>query len=283
MPTTHPLEPIGAELRGLDLGLGLSDPDFAALHEALLAHGVVVLRDQTLDDEQQIALGRRFGKLEGQEFTGGSEQRDLLVVSNALPDGRVARAATGRMKSISINEVWHTDSSFRDVPAAVSIFRAIEVPPEGGDTLYASLRRGWLELDEPRRAKLVGLRAVHDYGAAYDRAGGRLPEEARRLMTPVSHPMLRRHPETGETCLYVSGHASGVEGLAPDEGRALLEELVGFCTREGRVYRHRWRPGDLVLWDNRSMLHRAQGFDERHRRVMHHVRVAGDAPVVAPD
>jgi taurine dioxygenase len=95
--------------------------------------------------------------------------------------------------------------------------------------------------------------------------------------------MLRRHPETGETVLYVSGHAAGIEGMAPEEGRALLEELVAFCTREGRVYRHHWSPGDLVLWDNRSMLHRAQGFDEKHRRVMHHVRVAGEGPVVAPD
>jgi alpha-ketoglutarate-dependent taurine dioxygenase len=283
VPTTHPLDSIGAELRGLDLGRGLADEDFASLRLALLEHGVLVLRDQSLDDAQQIALGRRFGELEGQEFTGGAAQRDVLVVSNVLPDGRVAPAETGRMRSISINEVWHTDSSFRDVPAAVSIFRAVEVPPVGGDTLYASLRRGWLELDEARRAKLVGLRAIHDYGAAYDRAGGRLPDEARRLMTPVSHPMLRRHPETGETVLYVSGHASGVEGLAPDEGRALIEELVAFCTRKGRVYRHLWQPGDLVIWDNRSMLHRAQGFDDRHRRVMHHVRVAGQEPVIAPD
>jgi alpha-ketoglutarate-dependent taurine dioxygenase len=91
--------------------------------------------------------------------------------------------------------------------------------------------------------------------------------------------MLRLHPETGETGLYVSGHAVGVEGMDPEQGRALVRKLVDWCTREGRVYRHRWREGDVVLWDNRCMLHRAEGFDERHPRVMHHVRVAGDAPV----
>jgi alpha-ketoglutarate-dependent taurine dioxygenase len=209
--SAHPLDPIGAELRGCDLGQGLSDPAFLELRAALLEHGVLVLREQTLDEAQQIALGRRFGALEGQEFN--LDGSDLLVISNVLPDGRVASLQSGRMKSISINEVWHTDSSFRPTPAAVSIFKAVEVPPEGGDTFYASLRRGWLELAPERRAKLAGLRAIHDYAAAYEKAGGRLPDEAQRLMEPVLHPMLRRHPETGETHLYVSGHARDIEGI----------------------------------------------------------------------
>lgn len=283
MIRVRPLDPIGAELSGVDLGEGTSDTTFGELRAALLAHGLVVLRDQTLDAEQQIALGRRFGPLEGQEFNAeDSPVRDLLVITNVLPDGRVAAAASGMMRSISINETWHTDSSFREVPASVSIFRAVTVPPKGGDTFFASLRLGWLELDPAERSKLAGLRAVHDYASSYDRAGGRLPDEARRLMDPVSHPMLRVHPETGETALYVSGHAVGVEGMDPSEGRALVEKLVAWCTREGRVHRHRWREGDLVLWDNRCMLHRAEGFDEGHPRVMHHVRVAGDGPVGAP-
>ena len=277
----HPMDPIGAELAGRDLGKGLSDSEFAELRAALLSHGILVLREQTLDEAQQLALGRRFGPLEGQEFNADSS--DLLVISNVLEDGQVASPRSGRMKSISINEVWHTDSSFREIPAAVSIFKAVEVPPEGGDTFYASLRRGWLELDRARRANLAGLRAIHDYAAAYDRAGGRLPDEAQRLMKPVVHPILRRHPETGETALYVSGHTRDIEGMPTAQGSALLQELVAWCTREGRVYRHRWRAGDLVLWDNRSMLHRAQGFDERSPRVMHHVRVAGEGPVIAPD
>ncbi len=276
------LDPIGAELRGADLGEGLDDALFGELKAALLEHGLVLLRNQTLTDEQQLALGRRFGPLEGEEFMVGREEPSLLVISNVRPDGTVAPAKTGQMRSISINEVWHTDSSFRETPAAVSIFRALEVAPEGGDTLFASLRLGWEELEPARREALHGLRAVHDYGAAYDRAGGRLPDEARALMTPKTHPMLRVHPETEKTGLYVSGHASHVEGMPSDEGRKLLEELVAWCTRPGRVYRHRWQVGDLVLWDNRCMLHRAQGFDEQHRRVMHHVRVAGDGPVVEP-
>ena len=276
------LDPIGAELTGIDLGDGLSDEQFAQIRAALLEYGLVLLRNQGLDVEQQVALGRRFGSLEGQEFTEHSPHPDLLVISNIRPDGRIAALESGMMKSISINETWHTDSSFREVPSAVSIFKAIEVPPEGGDTFYASLRRGWLELPESEREKLTGLRAIHDYAASYDRAGGVLPEAARKVMDPVTHPMLRKHPETGETALYVSGHARGVEGMDPSEGRAWVEKLVAWCTREGRVYRHRWRVNDLALWDNRCMLHRAQGFDERHRRLMHHVRVAGIGPVEAP-
>ena len=278
---TRPLDPIGAELSGIDLGEGLTDEQFAEIRAALLENGLLVLHDQTLDIEQQVALGRRFGSLEGQEFTEHSPHPDLLIVSNVRPDGTVAARESGMMKRISINETWHTDSSFREIPSAVSIFKAVLVPPEGGDTFYASLRRGWLDLDEVERAKLVGVRAIHDYAAAYDRAGGSLPEAARRVMSPVTHPMVRVHPETGETSLYVSGHARGVHGMDPSEGRALLEKLVAWCTREGRVYRQRWRENDLVLWDNRCMLHRAQGFDERHRRVMHHVRVAGVGPVEA--
>jgi alpha-ketoglutarate-dependent 2,4-dichlorophenoxyacetate dioxygenase len=183
------------------------------------------------------------------------------------------------MRSITINEQWHTDSSFRETPAAFSIFAAVEIPPEGGETWYASLRRGWEALDSETRDALEGLRAKHDYREAYRRAGAGEAFEGMGSALEHWHPLIRRHPETGARALFVTGHAFEVEGMQVAEGRALVESLVAFCTEEERVYRHRWRPGDVLIWDNRSMLHRAQGFEERHRRVMHHVRVAGAAPV----
>lgn len=273
------LDPIGAEVSGLDLDAGLSDAGFAALRAALLEHGVLVLCGQSLRAEQQVALGRRFGPIEGHEFIGSSPHPDLIVISNVGKNGEVLPRTSTQMRSIAINEQWHTDSSFRPTPASVSIFSARVVPPEGGDTLYASLRLGWQELDPVRRLDVAGLRAVHDYAKAYRREGGHWPPGLN--LDPVSHPMVRAHPETGDPGLYVSRHAFRVEGMPDAEGRALIEALVGWCTREGRVYRHRWSPGDVVLWDNRQMLHRAQGFDETHARTMHHVRVAGDGPALA--
>ena len=279
---SQPLEPIGVELRGVDLGPGLDADAFARLKAALLEHGLVVVRDQRLAPDEQVALGRRFGAIEGQEYAMGSPHPDVILISNVDSQGRVVSRDHEMMKTIAINEQWHTDSTFRQVPASVSIFAAVVLPPEGGDTFYASMRRGWLDLPEPRREALRGLRAVHDYGEAYRRTGGAaLPAEISDGLPPITHPLVRRHPETGEESLFVSGHVYGVEGREPEEGRALVQELVAWCTRAERVYRHRWQPGDVLLWDNRCMLHRAQGFDGAHARVMHHVRVAGEGPVVA--
>jgi alpha-ketoglutarate-dependent taurine dioxygenase len=276
------LEPIGVELRGVDLAAGLDPAAFSRLHAALLEHGVVVVRDQALAPAQQVALGHRFGAIEGQEYAMGSPDPDVILISNVDAKGRVVPRDHAMMKTIAINEQWHTDSSFREVPASVSIFAAVVLPAKGGDTFYASMRRGWLDLSDARREAVRGLRAIHDYGEAYRRTGGAaLPPEISGGLPPISHPLVRCHPETGEESLYVSDHIYGIEGREPEAGRALVQELVAWCTRPERVYRHRWQAGDVLLWDNRCMLHRAQGFDAAHARVMHHVRVAGSEPVVA--
>ena len=275
----------GAELRGVDLASlaasGAEPESFKAFEAALLRYGVLVIRDQKLEPDEQVALGRLFGSLEGQEFSKFSPFRDLIVIGNVDPEGCVVRRDNPVMRMLGINEVWHTDSSFRDIPASVSIFAAKRVPPVGGDTFFASMRVGWLDLPEAEREALRGRIGVHDYDGAYRRSGGgKIPDFARNL-PPKHHPIVRTHPRTGEPSLFVSGHACAVEGLSPEEGKALIEKLVAWCTREGRTLRHRWREGDVVLWDNRCVLHRAQGFDDRHARVMHHVRVAGIGPVEA--
>lgn len=257
----------------------VTDTAFGELRAALLEHGVLVLREQRMTPEQQVALGRRFGELEGQEFNARSPHPDVITLSNVAEDGKILQPDDRAMLSIGINERWHTDSSFREVPAAVSIFSAAVVPAEGGDTFYANMRAGWQALDPAERAALRGLRAVHDYDRAYTEAGGILPEGVE--LPPVSHPVVRAHPETGEPSLYVSAHAFGIEGMSELAGRALLGRLLDVCTRDENVYRHRWAVGDLLLWDNRCMLHRAQGFDGRNGRTMHHVRVSGNEAVIA--
>ena len=275
----HPLDPIGAEIRGADLRRDV-DPDvFDELEAALLAHGVLVLRDQFIDVEDQVVLGERFGPLESRAFDDHAPHPKVIVISNVGRDGDVLPRTSENMQMIAINETWHTDSSFRETPASVSLFSAQVVPEIGGDTFYASLRKGWLSLPEGKQAELHGLRAVHDYAEAYRRTGGEIPGMEVEDLTAVTHPIVRVHPETGECGLYLSSHTSGVEGMDAEAGRALLDGLLAWCTRQPAVYRHRWAVDDVLLWDNRCMLHRAEGFDETHPRRMHHVRVAGTGPV----
>jgi alpha-ketoglutarate-dependent taurine dioxygenase len=272
------LEPIGVEVTGVDL-CSPSNAEFDAIHAGLLAHGLLVFRGQQLGHEEQTALARRFGELEALGTQMGTAHPEVIAISNLGPEGPEGRLLTRRdplMMSLAVNEFWHTDSSFREIPSTVSVFRAEIVPETGGGTWFASLRRGWLELDEAQRERLRGLRAVHDYSRSWDKLDASPPGSFSD--PPVVHDLVRVHPETGEESLYLSSHSYSIEGMAESEGRQLLEELVEFCVREGRVYRHAWSPGDVLIWDNRCMIHRTEGFDETHPRLMYHVRVAGDDP-----
>ncbi len=278
---TRPLGGVGVEILGLDLREPLPEPTFEALRSTILDEGLVLFRDQPLDRASHVTLGRRFGPLENLTLDDGPDAPGLVVIGNVDAEGRVLPRDAHAMKLIAINEGWHTDSSFRPVPASFSLFSAVVVPPEGGDTFYASLERGWQALEESDQRALYGLSALHDYAAAYRRRGNERGGIVGFDSPPVSHPLVRRHPETGRPGLYVSEHVASIEGLDPEASRKWLDRLLRECTREDRVYRHRWRVGDLAIWDNRSMLHRAQGFDGRHARVMHHVRVAGAEPPIA--
>lgn len=274
MLTIDPIEAVGAELRGVDLA-ELDALGFTALHAALLAHGLLIVRGQSLDHAQHVALARRFGPLETLGREMGTPHPEIIAITNLAEDGSLLPRSDPLMSLLSVNERWHTDSSFREIPSSVSVFRAERVPPNGGDTFYASLRRGWLELEPHERTEYESLRLVHDYGRSAKRLGSWMPDRIEEA--PVVHPLVRRHPETGESCLYLSDHALRVEGMSEAEGRALIERLLEHCAREEWVYRHVWSPGDVALWDNRCMLHRAQGFDEEHPRLMYHVRVEGSA------
>lgn len=283
---TRSLGPIGVELLGVDLRNDLSAESFAALRRLIVDEGFVLFRDQRIAGDAHIALGERFGTLESLNPTSQSTSQDksagLVVIGNVDADGEVLPAEAPFMKLIAINEGWHTDSSFRSIPASFSLFSAVVVPPEGGDTFYASLDKGWNALSEADRRGLYGLNGVHDYAAVYRRLGNQTGSIVGFDDPPIAHPIVREHPETGRPCLYVSEHIASIEGRSAKESRALLDRLIAETTRPDRIYRHRWQVGDFVIWDNRSMLHKAQGFDGRHARVMHHVRVSGaERPIAA--
>lgn len=279
-----PLTPAcGAEITGIGID-ALSEADFVALERAFEDHSVLVIRGQTgIDDETQMAFSRRFGPLEpviSSNPEGGGT--DVAVFSNVAPDGSLIPPADKRMVFNAGNQMWHSDSSYKPVPAKASILSGRVVPPEGGETEFASGRAAWEALPEAERAEYEPLIAVHDF--LYSRGlvdKTLLGEKDRRELPAVRQKLVRTNPVNGRKALFVGAHASHVEGRAVEDGRALLRRLTEFVTRPEFVYTHRWRPGDLVMWDNRAVLHRGKGWDAtRHRRVMHRTTICGEGPSV---
>lgn len=277
----RPLGPFGVEVRGLALDRDLDDATLARLRRTIVEHELVLLPDQHLSPARHVALGRRFGVPERGAFNEDTPDPDLILLTNRDREGRILPFDDVRMRLVAINEGWHTDSSFRPIPASFSLFSAVVVPPEGGDTFFASLRVAWEALPADEQARVRGLVGLHDYQKAFARFGSTVPGNPIFDLPVVRHPLVRRHPESGATTLYTSEHVMGIDGMSDAEAQPLLARLLAVATAPERVYRHHFRAGDLLIWDNRSTIHRAQGFDARHVRVMHHVRIAGTEPVIA--
>ncbi len=273
---------LGAEVIGADLARYDDDSQFARIHEALLRYGVLAVRDQHITPTQHISFSRRFGDLEihvlEQYLLPGHPE--ILLISNKEVDGRpIGLRDAG-------NE-WHTDLSYKECPALGSLLYALEIPDSGGDTLFASLTAAYEGLSTDLRTRLATLRARHTYAQYHERSQGKgrgtrqaLSEAQKAKVPMVSHPLIRRHPETGRHALYISpGLMVGVEGMDDGAGRALLDELHAHATQEAFVYRHRWRVHDVLFWDNRCTMHLATAYDPAQTRHMHRTTIIGDPPV----
>jgi len=278
--TVRPLTPVfAAEITGVDLRQPLDKADFAAIRDAFHENAVLAFPGQALDDEQQTAFSKRFGSLERSIARTLGENPLVYHLANVDDAGDLLKPGDPKGLVLQGNQVWHTDSSFKVVPAMASLLSAREVPPEGGETEFADMRAAYDALDDDRKQAIDGAIGVHSF--AYSQ--GSLAIEAltgdeQDALPPVEHPMIRTHSATGRKALYIGRHASHVIGRPVEEGRALLAELLEFATQPRFVYRHHWRAGDLVMWDNRSVLHRGRSWDEsRYRRVMHRTTVAGEA------
>jgi len=271
---------LGAEVIGLDLHQPLADEDFRRIHRAHLDHHVVVFRDQRITPAQQIAFSRRFGPLQIHvlhQFQLANHP-ETLIVSNVLQDG----------KPIGLGDAghfWHSDLSYKEKPSLGSLLHAIELPSEGGDTLFANMHAAYDGLSDALKARIEGLRAEHTYLARYAELQKRSPwrpnlsPEQIAQVKPVVHPVVRTHPETGRKALFVSEHfTTRIVGLSDAESRALLDELFAHSVQPAYVYRHQWREHDLVFWDNRSLLHLAAGTPDHLRRVMYRTTIEGDTP-----
>ena len=292
--TATPLHPLfAARITGGDLSAAIDETIRQAIERAMDEHAVCVLPDQRLDDEGQIAFAQLYGPLEvsppvqgksgAAEFNMRVRHREIFDISNLDENGLLLGAEDARAAYRLGNQLWHTDSSFRQRSAAWSMLHARVVPPTGGDTEFADTRAAYDALPEVMRSKLEGMVAEHSIWHSRARLGGYTPtEEERGLRPPARHPLVRRHPGSGRNALYIASHASHIVGMPVEEGQALLLELIEFATQPPFVYRHRWRIGDLVIWDNRCTMHRATPLSAGgHVRDMRRTTVI-DAGVQAP-
>jgi alpha-ketoglutarate-dependent 2,4-dichlorophenoxyacetate dioxygenase len=276
-----PLTPVfAARVEDVDLTRPLPDATFAAIRAAFDEHSVLVFPGQPVDDEQQAAFSRRFGRLEVTLSANPARGTTFQRQSNLdITTGEVIPPDDRRMLYQLANQLWHSDSSFKKVPSLCSILTGRIVPPEGGATEFASARAAYAELPGDLRRRVEGLTVVHDFTWSRDRVRpGILTDKERSEVPPVEHPLVRANPANGRRTLFIGAHASHVVGMSIEDGRALLRELTAFVTQPRFCYSHEWRQGDLVVWDNRCVLHRATPFDtQRHHRFMQRTTVSGDS------
>ena len=284
---TRPLHPLfGVEIIGVDVRRVAADV-FADLVAAFNEHSVLLFRDQRVDDAEQVAFSRRFGPLEATIRTVVSHEGFLPEISNLAnvdADGQMIPASDKRVRFNTGNQMWHTDSSFKRVPALASLLSGREVPLEGGETEFASMRIAYDRLPDATRRFLEGRVAIHSFEYSRGLVGeGLLSPEHAAQVPPVPQALVRANPVNGRKAFFVASHACEILGMPTDAARTLLRELLDGATTPDLVYTHRWQPGDIAMWDNRCVLHRGRPWDmSRHRRVMHRTTVAGDGPT-APD
>ncbi|MDG2113075.1 MAG: TauD/TfdA family dioxygenase, partial [Actinomycetota bacterium] len=272
-------------VRGFDPGAPATDDLVAQLQQALTDYSLLLFRGQEISAAQLVKLGRAFGELEilPEPDKRHPDHPEIFDLTNVRPDGDIVEFDEPQAVFLRGTERWHTDSSFREIPCLCTMLYAAEVPPTGGETLFADMYGAHAALPEHTRASIEGLRLVHSY--EFSRANNpgemeRMSPEERAKYPPVIHPLVRQHSDSRRS-LYMGAHASHVDGLPIDEGRALLESVVEFATQNRFVYEHVWEANDLVVWDNRSTLHRLQPYDiANERRVMRRITVAGTEPPV---
>jgi len=288
--TIRPLHPLLAgEVAGIDLTLPPAPAQTAAIEAAMDRYAVLVFRDQKLSDEQQLAFSQAFGEL---EITGGTgisrpgEQRlhpAFADVSNLEKDGRLLeRDSRRRLYSLG-NMLWHSDSSFKPVPAKYSILSGRIVADQGGETEFADMRAAYDALAPEMQARIEPL--VCEHSLLYSRAllgFSGLSEAERASMRPVHQPLVRTHPATGRKSLYLASHIGTIVGWPMPEARAFIFDLMEHATQRQFVYAHKWQKFDLVMWDNRVTMHRVRRYDHTKPRDMRRTTVAGQGPISVP-
>lgn len=269
---------LGAVVQGVDLR-ALDEAAFAAIEDAFHDHAVLVFPEQHLDDLEQAAFGHRFGRFE--RGMGNLGDATVWPISNVQANGLLADPTGPLAAVLAGNQEWHTDSSYHEVGAKVSVLSARVVSSSGGETEWADMRAAYDALDAADRALIEGRDAAHSivYSQRKVGAGADFWTEADKAsMEAVRHPLVLVHPVTRRRALYVGRHAHAVSGLDAHTSSALVDRLNAFASQPPRVFTHRWEPGDLAVWDNRCVLHRGRPWPMDEPRVLRHTRIAGDGP-----
>lgn len=284
------VEPLHPHFVGEVSGIDLSKPvDPQMLDEIVAAsdkYAVLVFHDQQIDDQQQIAFSGLLGPLETtiKAIRPGHKLRldaHISDVSNIDENNRIMAADDRRRMNGLANRLWHTDSSFKRTPAKYSLLSARAIPPTGGETQFADLRAAYDALSDEMKARLEGL--VADHSIFHSRASigfTDFSDEERAALPPVPQVLVRVHPGSKRKTLYLASHAERIHGMPIPEGRMLLRDLIEHATQPQFVYTHRWKVGDLVMWDDRCTMHRARDYDPTVPRDMHRTTVADVAPTV---
>jgi taurine dioxygenase len=267
----------GAEVCGIDLTQPVDEPLCARLNRAFIDHGVLVIRGQRLSPRQMVTAVQLFGEIFHQHNTrfalADCPQIHYISNQDKFPDGR--RYIPG--------EGWHTDHSNDVRPPKATVLHAVTLPDHGGDTEYANMAAAFEALPDPTKQRLEGLQAVHVYQSSHSARKLMSLSEANRERVPdaVIHPLVRTHPETGRRSIYINPiRIEGILGLDHKEALPLLDEVLAHATQPCFVYRHQWRPGDLVMWDNRCLLHKANAdYDMAQVRYLYRVMLQGTVPV----
>jgi alpha-ketoglutarate-dependent 2,4-dichlorophenoxyacetate dioxygenase len=274
-----------AEVEGVDIGKPLTPDEVAAIHAGMDEYAVLVFHDQDIDDEQQLAFTRSLGDIEhaiGASLRRPDEYRlptTFADVSNLDKDNQVfARDDRRRLFAIG-NRLWHSDSSFKVVPAKYSLLHARAIPSKGGNTEFADMRAAYDALDDETKAEIEDLICEHSQIYSRQQIGFfDLTDEERERFKPVRQRLVRTHPRTGRKSVYLASHAGGIIGWPVPEARIFLRDLIEHATQRQFVYAHQWRVGDLVMWDNRVTMHRARPFPAHEPRDMRRTTLIGDGP-----
>jgi alpha-ketoglutarate-dependent 2,4-dichlorophenoxyacetate dioxygenase len=289
--SVRPLSDVfAAEVDGVDLARPVPADTVAQIEAAIAEHAVLVFRHQRITDEQQLAFSRCFGELEETRGTGISKPGELRLhpafadVSNLDVDNSVlARDNRRRLYSLG-NLLWHSDSSFKPIPAAYSLLSGRIVVDKGGETEFADMRAAYDALDDETKAEVADLTCEHSLIYSRELLGfDDLTEAERATMRPVRQTLIRTHPLSGRKSIYLASHIGKIIGWPTPEARAFIHDLTEHATQRRFVYTHKWRPFDLVMWDNRCTMHRARRYDASQVRDMRRTTVAGTMPTVAQE
>ena len=283
----QPMTPnVGAEIRGIDLSKPVPDDVMTEIRNVWLDRVVAVFPEQDIDDEQHIAFSRRFGELEMINMSAlqSDARPEIYEATNLDRNNNILVNDNPVMIINRGNQKWHSDSSFKSVPANGSMLHAYIVPgkDKGGETEFANMVAAYEALDDEMKKKCDNLVVIHDfYWSRRDVQERAFTQAERDAIPPVRHPLIRVNPESGRKAIYVGSHAREIESMDFDEGRELIDFLIEHGTNAGFTYQHKWKVGDVVLWDNRSALHRGMAFDDtKVKRRLHRTTLAGNAPTL---